>query len=200
MSKTSPITIVNVGYRSTNYWVISAGRSRLLFDLGWPGMLAPLLNNLSRMDIPLKELHYGLASHYHPDHAGCAQELKNRGREIDRHARATPRHLADEAVDEACGQLRGDRRRRQHAAGRWARAVRFLARLGIHGSSCCTRPDIPMIQCRFLLDTGEAFTGDLTAVGRECETETEIVAASWQKLRELGATTIYPGHGPRRPI
>src|SRR3954470_6250654 len=79
MSKTSPITIVNVGYRSTNYWVISAGRSRLLFDLGWPGMFATLLSNLSRMDIPLKELHYGLASHYHPDHAGCAQELKNRG-------------------------------------------------------------------------------------------------------------------------
>lgn len=28
------ITIVNVGYRSTNYWVISAGTSRLLVDLG----------------------------------------------------------------------------------------------------------------------------------------------------------------------
>jgi tetratricopeptide (TPR) repeat protein len=30
----SPVTIVNVGYRSTNCWVVSAGRSRLLFDLG----------------------------------------------------------------------------------------------------------------------------------------------------------------------
>lgn len=29
------VIIVNVGYRSTNYWVVSAGRSRLLVDLGW---------------------------------------------------------------------------------------------------------------------------------------------------------------------
>src|SRR5262245_58622287 len=76
------ITIVDVGYRSTNFWVISAGRSRLLFDLGWPGMLGTLLANLQRMDIPLKEVTHGLASHYHIDHAGCAQELKNRGMKL----------------------------------------------------------------------------------------------------------------------
>jgi hypothetical protein len=33
----SPVTIVNVGYRSTNFWVVSAGQSRLLIDLGWAG-------------------------------------------------------------------------------------------------------------------------------------------------------------------
>jgi len=32
-------TIVNVGYRSTNDWVISAGTSRILVDIGWPGTL-----------------------------------------------------------------------------------------------------------------------------------------------------------------
>lgn len=35
------VTIVNVGYRSTNYWVVSAGRSRLLVDLGWPTLQSP---------------------------------------------------------------------------------------------------------------------------------------------------------------
>jgi hypothetical protein len=35
----SPVTIVNVGYRATSYWVVSAGRSRLLVDLGWPGTM-----------------------------------------------------------------------------------------------------------------------------------------------------------------
>jgi hypothetical protein len=34
MDTPAPITIVNVGYRSTNYWVISAGNSRLLLDIG----------------------------------------------------------------------------------------------------------------------------------------------------------------------
>src|SRR5512140_380617 len=72
-------SIVNVGYRSTNFWVVSAGRSRLLVDLGWPGMFSTLASNLERMDIPLKEITHGVATHYHLDHAGAAQDLKDAG-------------------------------------------------------------------------------------------------------------------------
>src|SRR5438309_1331191 len=79
MSKPSPLTIINVGYRSTNYWVISAGTSRLLIDLGYPGTMGMLRANLNRMGVPLKELRYALATHYHIDHAGLAQELKLAG-------------------------------------------------------------------------------------------------------------------------
>ena len=75
----SPVTIVNVGYRSTNYWVVSAGRSRLLVDLGWPGTMGLMRANLRRMGVPLAEIRYGLATHYHIDHAGLAQELKLAG-------------------------------------------------------------------------------------------------------------------------
>jgi glyoxylase-like metal-dependent hydrolase (beta-lactamase superfamily II) len=35
--------------------------------------------NLRRMDVPLDEICYGLATHYHIDHAGLAQELKQAG-------------------------------------------------------------------------------------------------------------------------
>ena len=35
--------------------------------------------NLNRADIPLAEIQYGLATHYHIDHAGLAQELKDVG-------------------------------------------------------------------------------------------------------------------------
>jgi len=59
-------TIVNIGYRSTNFYVISAGTSRLLLDLGWPGSFGTLRGQLARMDVPLSELRYGLATHYHP--------------------------------------------------------------------------------------------------------------------------------------
>lgn len=76
---TSALTIVNVGYRSTNAWVVSAGRSRLLVDLGWPGTLGTMLAILERKNIPVGEIAYGLATHYHIDHAGLAQELKQRG-------------------------------------------------------------------------------------------------------------------------
>jgi hypothetical protein len=79
MPKPGSITIVNVGYRSTNYWVVSAGTSRLLVDLGWPGTMARLRAGLARIDVPIKEIRYGLATHYHIDDAGLGQELKEAG-------------------------------------------------------------------------------------------------------------------------
>ena len=75
----APITIVNVGYRSTNYWVISAGTSRLNVDIGWPGTFGKLKAQLTHKGIPLHELRYALATHYHIDHAGVAQDMKHAG-------------------------------------------------------------------------------------------------------------------------
>ncbi len=42
MASTARMSIVNVGYRSTNVWVVSEGTSRLLVDLGWPGTMDTL--------------------------------------------------------------------------------------------------------------------------------------------------------------
>ncbi len=72
----SQITITNVGYRSTNYWVVSAGTSRLLIDLGWPGTLGRMKANLNRLNVPLREIRCGLATHYHIDHAGPASSSR----------------------------------------------------------------------------------------------------------------------------
>jgi len=52
----APITIVNAGCRSTNYWVVSAGRSRVLVDLGWPGTMGTMRAQLERMGVPLGEI------------------------------------------------------------------------------------------------------------------------------------------------
>ena len=51
-----------------------------------------------------------------------------------------------------------------------------------------------------LLDTGAVFTGDLTHPMLVTEETATVVSRSWQRLRELGATTVYAGHGPVRPM
>jgi ribonuclease/clavin/mitogillin len=70
-------SIVNVGYRLTTFWVVGAGASRRLVYLGYPGTMGTLRANLSRRAIPLAEIRYGPAIHYHLDQAGLAQELKH---------------------------------------------------------------------------------------------------------------------------
>ena len=49
-----------------------------------------------------------------------------------------------------------------------------------------------------LLDDGAVFTGDLPP--QEYAFDNPVALASWTALRERGATTVYPAHGPVRSI
>jgi ribonuclease/clavin/mitogillin len=198
MTRSSSPTIVNIGYRSTNYWVISAGRSRLLVDLGWPGSMGTMLANLRRMDVPLAEIRYGLATHYHIDHAGLAQELKLASVPLlvlDVQVSAIPvmktwtkpwdNYLdisTDDNVTIPCSESRA-----------------LLERIGIAGEILHT-PGHSDDSVSLLLDDGAVFTGDLTPVELAFGEAAPVVAASWRRLRDLGAALIYPGHGPVRRL
>lgn len=189
---------MNVGYRSTNFWVVSAGRSRLLVDLGWPGMVGALEAELARKDIPLAEITHGLATHYHIDHAGAAQDLKNRGMRLivtTEQAGAIP--LMKQFVKPTDGYT--EIALNDNAVIACAESRAFLARLGIAGEIVHT-PGHSDDSVSLVLDTGEAFTGDLTHPGLATDDSAKTVARSWQRLRERGATTVYAGHGPVRPM
>ena len=47
-----------------------------------------------------------------------------------------------------------------------------------------------------VLDSGEAFTGDLTPPVLATEEQMETILKSWQSLRDRGARRVYGGHGP----
>lgn len=193
-------TIVNVGYRSTNYWVVSAGRSRVLVDLGWPGTFATLRATMGRMGVPLEELRYGLATHYHIDHAGLAQELSLAGVSllvVDLQLPAIPALAALTKASE--GFIPIDVRKATVITLEQSRMT--LAKIGIDGEIVHT-PGHSDDSVSLLLDDGSVFTGDLTnpALAGEGDAESEKVAASWKMLQERGARTVYPGHGPPRPI
>ena len=192
------MTIVNVGYRSTNYWVISAGRSRLLVDLGYPGTMGTMRANLKRMGVPLEEVRYGLATHYHIDHAGLAQELKNAGVPLlvlESQVNAIPLMKAwtkpqDQYVDIAM---------HDNVTISCAESRKLLGQIGIAGEILHT-PGHSDDSVSLLLDDGAAFTGDLTHPALAGEDDAGAIAASWRLLRERGAARIYPGHGPMRPV
>lgn len=191
-SSVSP-TIVNVGYRSTNFWVVSAGRSRLLIDLGWPGRAAALFANLDRMGVPLSEIRYGLATHYHIDHAGAAQDLKLRGVPLlvmEEQVYAIP--LMKQWIKPADGYTEITTHDNVVIATSDSRA--FLAEMGIAGEILRT-PGHSDDSVSLVLDMGCAFTGDLTLERMVSKEDPEVVARSWQMLRDRGVTTIYPGHG-----
>ncbi len=194
----STVTILNVGYRSTNFWVISAGRSRLLVDLGWPGTFATLHSNLRRADVPLAEVTHGLATHYHIDHAGAAQDLKNHGMRLivtEEQRSAIPAMKAHIKPTDNYTEIRTD----DNLVIGADESRALLATLGIAGQLIPT-PGHSDDSVSLLLDTGEAFTGDLTFPGLATEETADEVARSWRRLKEAGATRVYPGHGGLRPL
>jgi len=193
MARTTPTTIVNVGYRSTNVWVVSAGTSRILVDLGYPGTMGAMRANLQRMGVPLTEIRYGLATHYHIDHAGLAQELKQAGVSLlvlDNQVDAIPPMKSwtkpqDQYVDITM---------HDNVIITSAESRAVLAQVSIAGEIVPT-PGHSDDSVSLLLDDGAVFTGDLTPPIMDDQGDAGIVAASWRLLRERGATRVHPGHG-----
>jgi ribonuclease/clavin/mitogillin len=198
MAQAPAPTIVDVGYRSTHYWVVSAGRSRLLVDLGWPGTMGAMLANLKRLDVPLHEIRYGLATHYHIDHAGLAQELKLAGVPLlvlEVQTEAIPRMVRwtkpqDHYVDITT---------HDNVVVSFAQSRPLLHEIGIEGEIVHT-PAHSEDSVSLVLDSGAAFTGDLPPPGLATGEDLERLSASWRLLRDLGVTTVYPAHGPVRPL
>lgn len=191
-----PLTIVNIGYRSTNYWVVSAGTSRLLVDIGWPGTLGAMKANLKRMDVPLHEIRYALATHYHIDHAGLAEELKRAG---------VPLLVMDVQVN-AIPIMKTWTKPSDHyleitEVGNlvisFEQSRPLLSGIGIPGEILHT-PGHSDHCVSLLLDDGTVFTGDLPL--EAAAYDNPLALASWKLLREKGARRVYPAHGPIRPI
>ncbi len=190
------MTIVNVGYRSTNFWVISQGMSRLLIDLGWPGMAAALVANLEHTTIPLAEIRYGFATHYHIDHAGAAQDLKNKGMKLI----VTPeqvRHIAPMKQWMKPDSHYTDIVTTDNLVVPLVESRAFLRSIGFAGELIHT-PGHSDDSVSLVLDSGEAFTGDLTPPGFALEEDVKTVAESWRRLEAAGMRMIYAGHGPIR--
>ncbi|MCL7453339.1 MAG: MBL fold metallo-hydrolase [Anaerolineae bacterium] len=192
----APITIVNVGYRSTNYWVVSVGTSRLLVDIGWPGTLGTMKANLARMDVPLREIRYALATHYHIDHAGLAEELKREGVPLlvlDVQVDAIPIMKTWTKPEDNYVDITDE----GNVIISFGQSRQLLSEIGIAGEILHT-PGHSDHCVSLLLDDGSAFTGDLPPEAYAFDNPVALV--TWRLLRARGANRVYPAHGPIRSI
>jgi glyoxylase-like metal-dependent hydrolase (beta-lactamase superfamily II) len=194
------MNIVNVGYDSTNYYVLADTAPKLLIDVGFPGTLPKLQAQCKRTGVQLAQLKYFVCTHYHPDHAGMAQELKHTGIKLivletqpefipamAQYMKPQQDYVPIELTDNVLLKL--------------AESRAFLAKLGIAGEFIST-PGHSDDSVSLILDDGSAFTGDLVfpmMVDDQGE-QMEIVKESWRKIAVRGGRRCYPGHGPVREI
>src|SRR5258706_11500341 len=177
------MNIVNVGYDATNYYVLGANTDRLLIDVGWPGTMPKLLAILKRKDIPFQHIRYLLVTHYHPDHAGLAQEVKAKGVRLivmEQQLPAIPiLKTYMKPINRYVDITLHDTLQVTTSASR-----AFLKDIGIAGEIVGT-PGHTDDSVSLVLDAGATFTGDLPAPGVVDERTSAIVRQSWDARRAL---------------
>ncbi len=187
------MNIINVGYDSTNYYILEFKGGKLLIDCGWPGTLPKFMAALKRKGISLNEIKYLLVTHFHPDHAGITQELKKLGIKLillESQVDSIP-HFAEFFLGKNLPYVeitQGDNIVLQFEDSR-----KFLAGLGIYGEIIST-PGHSDDSVTLILDEGFAFTGDLHPRFMVSE-EDHVTQESWDKIYQHKITKIFPAHG-----
>ena len=184
--------IFNTGNKSVNLYLLDTGTHRLLIDSGFPNQLHELGRAMRQTGYTVKEIDWLIVTHFHIDHAGAIQQLKNQGVSFllfdIQAAHVSPME--------------------KMAAGKWqytplqmedhlilpvSASRQFLQSLAIAGEVIET-PGHSADSISLVLDSGETFTGDLLAAPLVTD-ELLPEKKSWATLKHKGARLIYPGHG-----
>lgn len=187
------MNILNVGYDSANYYLLEIKNGKLLIDCGWPGTLPKFLAVLKRKDVSPDEIKYLHVTHFHPDHSGLAQEIKNMGASLI---------LMESQVDytAAMDELYQSKKLpylpitpEKNILLKFADSREFLARLGLQGEVIPT-PGHSEDSVTLILDEGFAFTGDLAQrfMLPDCDLASR---QSWDRIDQHKVARIFPGHG-----
>lgn len=185
--------LLNLGYDSTNYYLLLAQPKALLVDIGFPQTLPKLQHKLKSYDLRLDQIGYLLVTHYHPDHAGLAQELKNAGLTLivlEQQLPAIPQLGSYLKPEHNYQPIRLDDNRVIGLDDSRA----FLDSIGINGEIIAT-PGHSDDSVSLILDDGKAFSGDLPPPYQADEAGGQVLA-SWKALLAKGAQQIYSGHAP----
>lgn len=190
------MNIVNVGYNSTNYYLLEAKNGKLLIDCGWPGTLPKFLVELKRKGVSVSEIKHLLITHFHPDHAGITQELKKLGSKLV---------LLESQVDfitPFADFFKGKNlpyveiTQNDNLILKFEDSRKFLAGIGIEGEIIPT-PGHSDDSVTLILDEGLAFVGDLHPLFMAAE-EDHVTRGSWDRIYQYKVTKILPAHGPQR--
>jgi hydroxyacylglutathione hydrolase len=198
-------------------------KGTIMIDGGPPGKRDDFIKAVRNIPIKPEDIKLIVITHGHPDHTGSAKDIKE----------LTGAKIAMHQLDKQCLETGDWKTTHNLGAAKGSTWGWFMTKLGrvvspFYGSVPSTGVDLvikddglrledygipgqivytpghTMGSISVLLDSGEAFVGDL-AMNRLPLRRTpglpilaeniEIVKESWRHLIELGTTIVYPGHG-----
>lgn len=189
------MNIIKLSYQSVNFYLIPSDNGWVMIDTGWPGTFSQLLQLLNQHNISVNEINYLIITHFHPDHAGLTQNLKNLGtnlivldeqvpyiHKLNLFYKKNPKANFIDITGSNCIVI-------SEVASR-----SFLETIGIHGQ-LITTPGHSDDSISIILDSCCAFVGDLPSFFSLDEYDDLVLDDSWDMIMRQHVKMIYPGHG-----
>ena len=191
---TLAVTVLN--YHVTNCYLIPAATGLLLVDADMAGTLPLMFRSLGEAGMRVQDIRYLFCTHYDPDHAGIAQDLRAHGVDLvlldvqvphiqrqDAIFAKNPRTPFTPATMEgaiiiSCAESRS-----------------WLASIGMAGEILHT-PGHTDDSVTLVVDGVGAFVGDLPRLQDAPAWNDPVIDASWSAVMRHAPPLIYPGHGP----
>ncbi len=183
-----------IRYKSTNcYFIESRSGGLLAFDAGWPDTYKAYKDGLKEQGNTVKNIQWLIVSHFHMDHAGLAGILLNNGVQL----------IVFKNQIQAISEMENLINRKKIPYQKIdlskitimeiSQSRQWLANIGIEGEVLHTNGHSED-SISLLLDSGEAFIGDLVPREDMISEEDWRNKNSWILLRNNGARYIKPAH------
>ncbi len=189
------MNVITLVHKSTNSYLIQADSGWLMIDSGWPDTFAQLLQLMNQNNISVHEVNYLVITHFHPDHAGLTQNLKDFGATLLLHEYQAPYinklNLLYKKNPKANFK---DITNSNNMVFSEAESRSFLKSIGIEGELIST-PGHSDDSISLIIDDCCAFTGDLPALELSAAYEDIVIEDSWDMIKKHSVKRIYPGHG-----
>lgn len=187
--------IFNLTCKMTNCYLIESNCGWIMIDTDFPDTLNPLMHLLKQQDIKISDIKYLIVTHFHPDHAGIAQDLKNLGIKLIIH------ECQVSFVDKLNNFFKNNSKVKftdivseDNIVISDKESRKFLKGIGIEGEIIQT-PGHTDDSISLIIDGCCAFTGDLPEFGLMEAYNDQTMKDSWKSIKNYKTTKIYPAHG-----
>lgn len=189
------MNIVNLNNNRTNCYLVPINDGWLLIDTGLPDTLSQLLHLLNQKGISVYEINYLLITHFHPDHAGLTQNLRDLGTNLIVHEEQLEymKKLNDFYKKNSKANFK-DIVTNNVIALSDADSSSFLRSIGIEGT-LVTTPGHSDDSISLVIYNTCAFVGDLPPYKQVDAYNDLVLEDSWDMLLKYNVKTIYPSHG-----
>jgi len=188
------VKILTLPCKLTNCYLLESSDGWIMIDTDMPDTLPQLLRLLKQQEVQTSDIKYLIVTHFHPDHAGLAQNLKDFGINLVLHVSQVP------YVDKLNRFFKKNPNynykdiTEDNIVVSSAESRRLLKDVGIDGEIIQT-PGHSEDSISLIIDEGCAFTGDLPQFSYMEAFDDPTMKGSWKLIQDNQIKNIYPAHG-----